>query len=99
MHFVIRYRDNPGAEDLRRQHHPAHIQFRKGLGADVLISGPLLAPDSDRAVGSLIILAAPDLATARATAAMDPLAVNGVFEIESITPFRLMAINPPPAKG
>lgn len=95
MHFVVRYRDLPNTEAARKEHHPAHIQFRKGLGRDVLLSGPLLADAGDRPVGSMIILAAPDLATATAIANRDPLVSNGVFVLESITPFRLMALNPP----
>lgn len=95
MHFIIRYREVPGTEAVRQEHHPAHVKFRQGLGPAVLVSGPLLAADSDRPVGSLFIYAAPDLATARATAAQDPLAIHGALEIESVTPFKLMAINPP----
>lgn len=97
MHFVVRYRDLPGTEEARKQHHPAHIQFRKGLGSDVLLSGPLLADSGDKPIGSMIILAASDLATAKEIANRDPLVKNGVFTLESITPFRLMALNPPAA--
>lgn len=95
MHFVIQYRNRPGTQDLRDEHHPRHIEFRKGLGTRVLVTGPFLAEDADRPVGSLMIVEAVDLASARETANADPLVVVGVFEIVSVSPFRLMAINPP----
>ena len=95
MHFVIQYRDQPATQELRKEHHPAHVEFRKNLGNAVLLSGPLLADDSDKPVGSLLILEAADLSEAKQTAAADPFVTLGVLAIASVTPFRMMAINPP----
>jgi uncharacterized protein YciI len=95
VHFVIQYRDRPGTEDARKQNHPAHTAFRRGLGSAILLSGPLLADDGEKPVGSLLVLDAADLAQAREIAAADPFVKLGVFDVHSVTPFRMMAINPP----
>jgi nitroreductase/uncharacterized protein YciI len=78
--FAIIGRDGPDGAELRRQHRQAHLD---GLGAlvaagRVRFAGPLLGDDA-APLGSLIVIEAPDLASARAIAERDPYVTRGVF--------------------
>jgi uncharacterized protein YciI len=79
--FVYRGTDGPRGAELRktvRDRHLAHLQSLVDQGR-VRFGGPLL--DAEGApTGSLVILEADDLASARAIAESDPYLVEGVFE-------------------
>ncbi len=79
--FVWIGRDGPRSAELRPLHRPAHLAGLEPLAAQgrIRFAGPLRS-ESGSAVGSLIILDAPDLAEARAIAARDAYATQGVFE-------------------
>jgi uncharacterized protein YciI len=92
-HFLIEYRElgNPAArEELR----PDHIAYRKGLGDQMPLAGPLL-DDDGKPVGSLVILEAADRASAQGTAAADPYVAAGVLELVSVRGYRIAAMKPP----
>jgi uncharacterized protein YciI len=79
--FVWIGHDGPRGAELRPRHRPAHLAALEPLAAEgrVRFAGPLLGP-GDTPLGSVIVLDAPDLESARAIAARDPYAVAGVFE-------------------
>ncbi|MCF3973659.1 YciI family protein [Paracoccus salsus] len=75
--FAVICRDRPGALQTRldtRQAHLAHIED-SGI---VRMAGPLIQDGEMR--GSLVILEAPDIATAQGWAASDPYRAAGLFE-------------------
>lgn len=84
MLYLIQYRDNPGTAELRKDHQQDHIGFRRGLGEQLKVAGPMFTEDEGPASGSLVILEADSLADAREKVAHDPYLVNGVFKIESV---------------
>ena len=72
--------DGPRGPELRRLYREAHLANLSPLASAgrVVHAGPLLGEDG-APMGSLILFEAPDLAAARALAAGDPYAVQGVF--------------------
>ncbi len=79
--FVYRGSDGPRGLELRktvRDRHLAHLQALTDAGR-VRFGGPLLDADGNPC-GSLVILEADDLESAREIAESDPYLVEGVFE-------------------
>jgi uncharacterized protein YciI len=78
--FVWIGRDGPRGAELRKLHRPAHLAGLEPLAAQgrIRFAGPLLAPGGTP-VGSVIVLDAPDLASAQAVAERDAYATQGVF--------------------
>ena len=79
--FIWIGRDGPRGPELRPLHRPAHLAGLEPLAqaGRIRFAGPMRSPDGTP-VGSLIILDAPDLEQARAIAARDAYATQGVFE-------------------
>ena len=96
MQFMVRYRDREGAGELRKQHRKAHTEYRRSLGLNRLMSGPLLAEDCATPVGSLLIIEAADLAAARIIATGDPFIALGALELVELVPMEVRIVNPVP---
>ena len=79
--FIYRGLDGPRGLELRKQHRPSHLAHMETLdrAGRIRFAGPLLDP-SGQPVGSLIVLEADDLESARAVAEADPYNSEGVFE-------------------
>lgn len=92
-HFLIRYRQT-GTPQEREARRAEHIAYRKGLGADLALAGPLL-DDAGQPVGSVIILTAPSPDEARRVASGDPFVIAGLLRVESLEPMRIAAMAPP----
>ena len=92
-HFLVEYRElgNEAARDSRRSD---HIAYRRGLGADMALAGPLLDED-DKPVGSVVIVQAADRAAADEIANADPYVATGVLELVSVRRYRIAAMKPP----
>ena len=95
MLFVVTAFDRPGAGSLRTRHRPAHLDHIAALGSRVRFGGPLLGEDG-KPCGSLIMLEADDLASARKTAESDPYLTTGIFA--SVEVFETRQVAPDPAK-
>jgi hypothetical protein len=70
-------KDKPGAQAIRAENRPAHLDYLKSTDL-VAQAGPLLDADGGM-IGSLIILDVADLAAAQAWADNDPYAKAGLF--------------------
>ena len=99
MQFMVRYRDRDGAGELRKQHRQAHTDYRRSLGSNRLMSGPLLAEDCATPVGSLLIVEAESLAAARHLATSDPFVKLGALELVELVPMEVRIVNPVPGGG
>jgi len=79
--FIWIGRDGPRSAELRPLHRPAHLAGLEPLAqaGRIRFAGPLRTPEG-QPVGSVIILDAPDLEQARAIAARDAYATQGVFQ-------------------
>ena len=84
-HFALICRDKPGHLDLRmatREKHLAYLNDYEG----VFVAGPLVENGSP--VGSVVIIEADDLATAKDWAASDPYALAGLFASVEVTEWK-----------
>ena len=91
--FLVEYRD-VGTSEERARLREEHIAFRKGLGGAIALAGPILDDDGN-ANGSLIILEAPDRASAEELASRDPYLTAGVLQLTSVRGYRIAAMKPP----
>tara|TARA_R110002072_G_scaffold26838_1_gene88237 strand:+ start:220 stop:516 length:297 start_codon:yes stop_codon:yes gene_type:complete len=67
-----------GAE-LRAATRSAHLELAAGLGDQLRMAGPLLSEDGAM-IGSVFLVEADDLASAKALAEQDPYNKAGVFD-------------------
>ena len=82
MLFSVFTLDNPDAVDKRKAVHAAHVahlKSAKNYGVTISVGGPLVSDDSGSAVGSLMVLEAPDRAAAEKFNHADPFHQNGVW--------------------
>ena len=79
--YTLIGRDREDGLEHRMAHRPAHLEHMARLDAEgcVRYGGPLLNEQGEMA-GSLIIIEADDLESARATYGEDPYIIHGVFE-------------------
>ncbi len=86
--FIIIARDKPDSLELRMANRPAHLDHARSLGDRIKVAGPLLTPGDDpKPCGSVLIIEAEDLASARAFAEADPYAQAGLFESVTVAPW------------
>jgi uncharacterized protein YciI len=79
--FVFIGRDGPDGAARRqanRERHVAHLEALDRAGR--LVYGGPIRDESDRSIGAVLVLDAPDLDAARAIVEQDPYVVGGVFE-------------------
>jgi uncharacterized protein YciI len=94
MLFTIYCLDKPDALELRMATRPAHIEYLDRFNDQLVYGGPLLGDDG-KALGSLLIVEASDLAEATAFAEADPYAKAGLFQ--SVTIKATSKVYPKPA--
>ncbi|WP_434667477.1 YciI family protein [Paraburkholderia sp. A3BS-1L] len=96
MYFAIVAIDRPGTTDVRAKTRPAHREYlhTSQAGVTYRLGGPLLAPDGVTAVGTLLVIEAPDLATAERFSAGDPYRKADMFSEVSVRPWDWGTGNP-----
>jgi uncharacterized protein YciI len=79
--FIYMGFDGPRGAELRPDVRPRHLAHLEGLSAAgrIRFAGPMFE-ENERPCGSVVVLEAPDLASARAIAEGDPYLTEGVFE-------------------
>ncbi len=97
MYFATWCIDKPDSADLRLSNRQAHRDWLGKHEGVVKMGGPLLGPDGVTMIGSLIVIEAPDEASARAIYAEEPYAKSGLFRSIAIHPFRWVV--DPPSNG
>lgn len=95
MLFAVICADKPGHLNLRMETRPTHLDWLNGLNAEgkLKIGGPFLDGDG-KPCGSMLLIAAEDLDSAKALAAQDPYAKVGLFESVEIKPYNWVFNNP-----
>jgi uncharacterized protein len=82
MLFSVFTLDSPDAVDKRKAVHGAHVahlKSAKDYGVTITLGGPLVSDDGGSAIGSLMVLEAPDRAAAEKFNRADPFHQNGVW--------------------
>ncbi len=78
--FVFIGHDGADGLERRKAARTRHVEHLEGLYRDGrLVFGGPIRDASDRSIGALLVLDAPDLAAARAVVDRDPYVVAGVF--------------------
>ncbi len=93
MLFALICTDKPNSLDLRMKMRPDHLAFLEKLGANLKAAGPFV-DDDGKPTGSLVIINADDLTSAKSIAAQDPYAVSGLFVSVDIKPWKWLIKNP-----
>ncbi|NHN84901.1 YciI family protein [Acetobacter musti] len=87
MLFAIICTDKPGLFETRSATRGDHLAYLKTYAARIQFAGPMMGPDG-RPSGSMILLEAPDKASAEGFAESDPYAKVGLFESVIVRPLR-----------
>ena len=90
MLFSVFTLDNPDAVDKRTTMHGAHVTHlkkAKDYGVTITVGGSLVSDDGASAIGSLMVLDAPDRASAEKFNRADPFHQNGVWGTVEIRRF------------
>lgn len=88
MLFVIHALDKPESSALRAQHTEAHVAFLRSQPLRVHLAGPLLDEDGATAIGSVLIVDAPEIEQVRQFSQDDPYTKAGLFVQVQITAWR-----------
>ena len=89
MQFALVALDRPNAVEDRARLRAEHLKYLEGLGDSLVFAGPFLN-DNGQGVGSIVVIEAADLDTARATYGRDPYAVGGLFDSIMIKPWKFV---------
>lgn len=79
MLFVIEAKDKPGALEIRLNTRPAHLDFLKSQGDNLVLAGPFL-DENEKPSGSLVVVKAENIEAAQKIADTDPYLAAGLFE-------------------
>jgi uncharacterized protein len=87
MLFWLHIQDKPGRVETRKKFVDKHRAYQKERGADIQLSGPLLAEDGETMIGSIFFIDAPDRAGVEQFIANDPFTKNDVWGDSVLTRF------------
>jgi len=87
MHYVIHCLDIPDSSGIRRAQFEAHKAYIAAASVKVVISGPLVASDSETPIGSFFLVKAEDLSQVEALNRNDPFYKAGLWAQIAIHPF------------
>jgi uncharacterized protein YciI len=87
--FILIAHDKAGALEVRKANRPAHLAYLQAAGEKIVFGGPLLAADG-APFGSVVVIEAEDEAAARAFFAGDPYAEAELFEMVTVSAFRVV---------
>jgi uncharacterized protein len=86
--FVLRNMYRADAGDGRAAARPAHLDYVQTLGDRLILAGPLLSPDGDTVIGSMLVIDQADYVAAEKFAQQDPYAQADLFQSMEISGFR-----------
>lgn len=87
MYFTIYCLDDPATPDARDAFYPEHRAFLDNPPLPILIAGPLLEQETERRIGSLLIVEAENFSEAEGFAKSDPFYRNKVWHSVEVRPF------------
>lgn len=95
MIFALICRDKPGHLQTRLDTRGEHLKWLEGLNRQgkIKLAGPFL-DEEGKPAGSLILLVAENMESARQMAAADPYVAAGLFENVDIKAFNWVVNNP-----
>jgi uncharacterized protein YciI len=88
MLFALVAHDRPNAVARRMELRPDHLKHLEALGDALVLAGPFLAENGDM-VGSIVVIEAETLDTAKQSFARDPFMTGDLFDSITIKPWKL----------
>lgn len=88
MAFMIYCLDKPNHLEVRMANRPAHVDHLIKYESQLISAGPLLTPDGQTMIGSLLVVNVDDRASVDAFVAADPYSKAGLFQSVTIMPYR-----------
>lgn len=88
MLFVVYCRDKEDSQSIRLDNRETHLAYVDASDLEMVVAGPLLTPEGDGMIGSMLVVDADDRAQVDAFAASDPYRLAGLFDSVEIHPFR-----------
>ena len=88
MLFALVAHDRPNSVARRLELRPDHLKHLDALGDTLVLAGPFLAENGDM-VGSIVVIEAETLDSAREIFARDPFMAGNLFDSVTIKPWRL----------
>ncbi|WP_404401173.1 YciI family protein [Pelagibacterium halotolerans] len=86
MLFAVSALDKPDALELRMATRPAHLKFWEDNDAALVLAGPYLDAD-EKPCGSMLVIRAENIDTAKLLMGKDPYAEAGLFQSIDIRPW------------
>lgn len=80
MLYSVYCLDDPATPNARTEFYPLHRAFLDNPPMHVVVAGPLLAPDGETRIGSLLVIEADTVEDAVRHVKSDPFAINNVWE-------------------
>ena len=87
MLYVIYCKDNPSTPTRRDELYDAHRAYLRSAPIKILIAGPYTSVDSDKKIGSVLVVEAETIEHAHEFQRNDPFALNGVWNEVSVNPY------------
>ncbi|MBV6823624.1 YciI family protein [Pseudomonas sp. PD9R] len=87
MLYVIYCKDDPSTPTRRDEFYDAHRTYLKSASIKIVVAGPYTATDSDKKIGSMLVVEAESLQQAIDFQKNDPFALNGVWNSVSVNPY------------
>jgi len=88
MLFMAICRDKVGHLEVRQENRSDHLAWLQSSSDAIRIAGPFFGDDGETMAGSLLVVEADDLATAKSLLANDPYAKASLFQDVEIRPWR-----------
>ena len=95
MYFVILTTDKPNAAYIRQATRPAHIEYAKRFGEQIVAAGATLTDDGQVMTGSFLLVNMADRAAVEEFVRNDPYVKAGLFETFEIRRWLKVVFNPP----
>ena len=87
MLYVIYCKDDPSTPTRRDEFYDAHRAYLKSAPIKILVAGPYTSLESDKKIGSMLVVEAESLQQAIDFQKNDPFALNGVWNSVDVNPY------------
>lgn len=95
MYFIILATDRPNATHIRQEARPAHLDYIRGFGKQIVAGGATLTDDEEVMTGSFILVDMVDRGAVQAFLRNDPYVQAGLFDTVEIRRWRKVIFNAP----
>lgn len=88
MLYLIYCTDKPNHQDVRMAYRAAHIEYLKAVMDKLVIGGPILSPDGQSMIGSMLVIDAANQAEIDEFTKNDPYSKAQLFESVVVRPYK-----------